>query len=74
MHCKSLMTALQNAKKFNEMLMAEYTRMGGICHDKHDFEGRDHWNERYFQLACENEKIDMDIRKLKGELTSVKDR
>lgn len=63
-----LMKSMKKAREVNELLMNEYVRMGDICHRKGDFEGRDYWNERYYQIVCENEKLDMDIRKLKQEL------
>lgn len=66
---RKLIVALRKAKEANEMLRNEYVRLGDECYRKDDFKGRDYWNERFFELGCENEKIDMDIRKIKEEMT-----
>lgn len=60
-----LMKAMKNARKVNEELWLQYNAMSIECYKQGDNVGRDYWNERAYQTICENELIDMDIRKLK---------
>lgn len=60
-----LMKAMKTARKFNEELMLQYNAKSIECYKAGDNVGRDYWNERAYHIICENELIDMDIRKLK---------
>ena len=62
-----LTNAMKNAKKFNEELWIQYNAKSMECYKQGDNIGRDYWSERAYQLICENDLIDRDIRKLKEE-------
>ena len=67
-HAYQLLSSLKQTKFNNEILMACYVQVGKECYENNDFSGRDYWNERYFQMSCENELLEKDIRKIKEEL------
>lgn len=67
---RKLYAAMKLAKEQLDILRNEYVRLGSECHRNNDFAGRDYWNERFFQLGLEIEKLDMDLRKLKEESES----
>ena len=65
--CRKLMVALKDTKIFHDNLIIEYYRKANQCYENGERETGDYWNERAYQVLCENERIDMDIRKLKEE-------
>lgn len=66
--CHKLMGAMKDTKIFHDNLIIEYHRKANQCYENGEREAGDYWNERAYQVLCENERIDMDIRKLKEEL------
>jgi len=67
---RKLYLAMTRTKECLERLRVMYVQIGETCYRNNDFAGRDYWNERFFQLGLEIEKIDMDLRKLKEESES----
>lgn len=60
-----LLRVLENARRANEELWLKYNARSIECYQTGDNVGRDYWNERAYHIICENELIDMDIRKVK---------
>lgn len=57
-HLYQLLSSLKQTKFNNDILMDCYVQVYKECHKNNDFAGRDYWNERYFQMSCENELIE----------------